>query len=159
MSLGHLWFSPNTNVALYIIMNANQTSYKLAILHMHILGPCFLNPFTLRAAKRGRTILEIFPFQKQFFENISMRNVDQKTNNKSPSNILWNFASFPSHFQKYESSRRYFERNSWVWMGLTGVKLNALWGYDILAGRVDTLNIESPVLMYQTEWYRDVVLR
>ena len=29
-----------------------------------------LNPFTLRAAKRGLTILDIFPLQKHFFENI-----------------------------------------------------------------------------------------
>ena len=28
------------------------------------------NPFTLRAAKRGLTILEIFSLQKHFFENI-----------------------------------------------------------------------------------------
>ena len=28
------------------------------------------NPFTLRAAKRGLTILKIFPFQNHFFENI-----------------------------------------------------------------------------------------
>ena len=30
----------------------------------------FINPFTLRAAKRGLTILEIFPLQKHFLENI-----------------------------------------------------------------------------------------
>ena len=40
----------------------------------------YVNPFTLRAAKRGLTILGIFPLQKHFFENIWMRNVDQKTN-------------------------------------------------------------------------------
>ena len=30
----------------------------------------FVNPFTLIAAKRGLTILEIFSLQKHFFENI-----------------------------------------------------------------------------------------
>ena len=31
---------------------------------------CLFNPFTLGAAKRGLTILEIFSVQKHFFENI-----------------------------------------------------------------------------------------
>ena len=30
----------------------------------------YFNPFTLRAAKRGLTIFEIFSLQKHFFENI-----------------------------------------------------------------------------------------
>ena len=34
------------------------------------------NPFTLRVAKRGQKILEIFPLQKHIFGNISMRNVN-----------------------------------------------------------------------------------
>ena len=47
--------------------------------------PCLdLNPFTLRAAKRGLTILEIFSLQKHFFENIWRRNVDHTINNNSP---------------------------------------------------------------------------
>ena len=33
-------------------------------------GDISRNPFTLRAAKRGLTILEIFPLRKHFFENI-----------------------------------------------------------------------------------------
>ena len=68
----------------------------------------YFNPFTLRAAKRGLTILEIFSLQKHFFENIWRRNVDQKINNNSPWNSSQTFALFPSYFQKYESSRRYF---------------------------------------------------
>ena len=43
-----------------------------------------INPFTLRASKRGVTILEIFSLHKHFFENIGRRNVDQKINNNSP---------------------------------------------------------------------------
>ena len=66
-----------------------------------------VNPLTLRAAKRGLTNLEIFYLQKYFLENNQRRIVDQKVNNNSPSNILWNFASFTSYFRKYESSRRY----------------------------------------------------
>ena len=67
-----------------------------------------LNPFTLIAAKRGLMILEIFSLQKHFFKNIWRRNVDQKISNNSPWNISQTFALFPSYFQKYESSRRYF---------------------------------------------------
>ena len=67
-----------------------------------------LNPFTLRAAKRGLTILEILYLQKHFIENIWRRNVDHKPNKDSPSNILWFFALFKRYFQKYESSRRHF---------------------------------------------------
>ena len=76
-----------------------------------------INPFTLRAAKRGLTILEIFSLQKHFFENIWRRNVNQRLHNNSPSNILRTFALFPSYFQKYERSRRYFLEKLWVWMG------------------------------------------
>ena len=72
------------------------------------------NPFTLRAAKTCLTILMIFFKQKHFLENNWRRNYNRKPNNNSPSNILWNFASFPSYFQKYKSSRRYFLQ---VWMG------------------------------------------
>ena len=61
------------------------------------------NPLTLRAAKTGLTILE-----KRFLENSWSKNVKEKSNNNSPSNILWTFALFPSYFEKYESSRRYF---------------------------------------------------
>ena len=56
---------------------------------------------TLRAAKTGLAILEMFYLQKHFLENIWRRNVDQKSNNNSPSNILLTFALFPSYFQKY----------------------------------------------------------
>ena len=45
------------------------------------------NPLMLTAAKTGLTILEIFPFQKYYLENIWRRYVNQKSNNNSPSNI------------------------------------------------------------------------
>ena len=47
-----------------------------------------VNPLTLRPTKRGLTNLEIFYLQKYFLENNQRRNVDQKVNNNSPSNIL-----------------------------------------------------------------------
>ena len=81
---------------------------NLSSLHVTFSNFMHINPFALRAAKRGLTILEIFSLQKHFFENIWRRNVDQKINNNSPWNILPTFALFPSFFQKYESSRRYF---------------------------------------------------
>ena len=67
-----------------------------------------LNPLTLRSAKRGLMILEIFYLQKHFPENISRRNVVQKPNKNSSSNDLLTFALFKSYFQKNESSRRHF---------------------------------------------------
>ena len=67
-----------------------------------------INPFTLRAAETGLMILEIFYLQMQFLENLWRRNVYQKLHNNSGSNILWTLAQFPSYFQKYERSRRYF---------------------------------------------------
>ena len=39
-------------------------------------------------AKTGLTILDIFFYEKHFLENIWRRNVDQESNNNSPSNIL-----------------------------------------------------------------------
>ena len=50
--------------------------------------PWGVNPLTLRAAKTGLTILEIFLSQKRFLENSLCRNVKEKSNNNSPSNIL-----------------------------------------------------------------------
>ena len=47
-----------------------------------------VNPLPLRTAKTGLTILVIFFLQKHFSKNISKRNVNQKLNNNSPSNIL-----------------------------------------------------------------------
>ena len=43
-----------------------------------------------------------------FLENIWRRNVNQKSENNSTSNILWIFTLLPSYFQKSERSRRYF---------------------------------------------------
>ena len=76
-----------------------------------------INPFTLRAAKTGLTILIIYFKPKHFLENICKRNLHQTPNNNSSSNILWTFPSFQSYFQKYESSRRYFLEELWVRMG------------------------------------------
>ena len=52
-----------------------------------------------------------FPHISVFIKNIWRRNVYQNITNNSPSNILWEFALFPSYFQKYENSRRYFPAN------------------------------------------------
>ena len=84
--------------------------------HIHFILCSAVNPFTLRTAKRGLTILEIFYLQKHFLENIWRKNVDQKSENNSRSNILLTFAWFPSYFQKYESSRRNILENLWVLM-------------------------------------------
>ena len=49
------------------------------------------NPFILRAAKKGLTVLEIFYIKKHSKRNVdqkSKRNVDQKSNNNSPSNTF-----------------------------------------------------------------------
>ena len=70
--------------------------------------PMWINPLTLRAAKRGLVILEISNLQTHNLENIWKRNVDHNSNKNSPSNILWIFALFKRYFQMYESSRRHF---------------------------------------------------
>ena len=71
----------------------------------------------LTAAKTGLTILYIFFYQGIFLENIWRRNVNQSSNDNSPSNILITFALFPSYLQKYESSRLHFLEKLGVWMG------------------------------------------
>ena len=77
---------------------------------------CF-NPFTLRVAKTCMIILKIFHLRRHFFENIWRRNVHQKTNNNTLSNMLWTYAFFRSYFQNYESSRQYFLEKLWVLIG------------------------------------------
>ena len=67
-----------------------------------------VNPLTLRTAKTGLALLEIFIKQKHFWEKLWRRNVNQTPSNNSSPNILWTFALIPNHFQKYESSRRSF---------------------------------------------------
>ena len=47
-----------------------------------------VNPFTLRAAKTGLTMLEISFLKKLFLENILIKNVDHMTNNNSPSHVI-----------------------------------------------------------------------
>ena len=76
-----------------------------------------LNPFTIRAAKRGLLIWEIRTYKSIYFLKNRSRSVDLKPNNNSPSNILWTFSWFPSDFKKYESSRRYLLEKVWVLMG------------------------------------------
>ena len=113
---------------LLLYLNVAQTSYYIAQplqKNWNILpfkpfqywGYFYLNPFTLRAAKTGQTLLEIFYLQKHFLEKIWRRNVFHKPSNNSTSNILWSFALFASYFRKYESSRRHFPEELWVWMG------------------------------------------
>ena len=77
------------------------------------------NPFTLRAAKTGLAILEIFCLLRYFPGNIWRRDVDKKLNNNPPSNILWTFTLFLSYFQKYERSRRSFSRGTLSVNGLS----------------------------------------
>ena len=93
-----------------------QLSIRLIVPTLKLVNH-LINPLTLRAAKTGLTILEIFYLQKHFLESIWRRNVDQKPNNNSPTNIMLTFALFPSYFQMYEGSRRYFLEYLWVWMG------------------------------------------
>ena len=54
--------------------------------HCEIL--IYINSLTCRVAKTGLTILEIFLSQKRFLENSVSRNVEEKSKNNSPSNIL-----------------------------------------------------------------------
>ena len=60
---------------------------------MHIIINLFMpwyifNPFILKEAKTGLTILNIFFYQKHFLKNIWRRNVYHNFTNKSPSDIL-----------------------------------------------------------------------
>ena len=93
----------------------HSTQKKHAKVKLHIKGFCLksallsmpkINPLTLKPAKSGLTNLEIYYLRKHFPENKWRRNVHQKPNYNSPSNILWTFALFSSYFQKYKSSRR-----------------------------------------------------
>ena len=53
------------------MVNSRELSVMLVVqLHGAVDRGNMLNPFTLIAAKRGLTILEIFSLQKHFFENI-----------------------------------------------------------------------------------------
>ena len=57
-----------------------------------------LNPLTLRVAKTGLTILEIFYLQKHILENMSRGKVHQKPQNNPHSNILRRFPMIPKLF-------------------------------------------------------------
>ena len=59
----------------------------MLLLHSFVDFWLTFNPLTLRAAKTGLTILEIFNLQTHFFENIWRINVDRKPDKNSPSNI------------------------------------------------------------------------
>ena len=64
--------------------------YCVGLKHNRILSEQkkTINPFALRAAKRGLTILEIICLQKHFLKNILRGNVNQKPNKNSPSKFL-----------------------------------------------------------------------
>ena len=66
----------------------------------------YINPLIPTAAKSGLSILEVSYLQMHFLEHIWGRNVDRMPYNNCPWNILWAFALFQNHFQKYKSSRR-----------------------------------------------------
>ena len=126
---------PTTRIFCKIILNSKvtginiidpdntfwQKKWRSLEFHVQSTTPQFslysiLNQLTLRVAKTGLAILEIFYLQRYFLGNIWRRNVDHKPNNNPPSNILWTFALFLSYFQKYERSSRSFSRgilNSW----------------------------------------------
>ena len=61
---------------------------------LRVMQYWWFNPLTLRVAKTGLVIMELFYLPKHFLEIIWRRNVKQKPNNNSPSNILWIFAVF-----------------------------------------------------------------
>ena len=104
-----------------------EISLKLTSLIMNIVIDYFtdksvvINQFTLWAAKTDLRILEILHRQKFYLKRIWGRKVNQKPKYNSPSNILWTFALFPSYFQNYESSRRYFPEKLMSVNGLRSV--------------------------------------
>ena len=73
--------------ALKMMLGCEQARKIIKQLAQKRLG-VFLNLFARREAKTGLTILDIFFVQKFFLENISKRNVNNKPNNNSTSNIL-----------------------------------------------------------------------
>ena len=85
------------------------------MLNSEVSSACHLTPFTLREAKRGLTILKIFPLQKHFFEKYFEREILIR---RQTTNLLQIFCEIPLRsqviFKSKKSSRRYFERNSWV---------------------------------------------
>ena len=99
--------SPSNILWIEILFQSYLQKWPRSRWHLSRRSPG-LNLITLRAAKTGLTILEIFYFRSHFLENIWRRNVDPKSNNNSPSISLRTFALFPSYFQKHESSRWYF---------------------------------------------------
>ena len=126
-----MWF-----ISLSFVIKAKSMQVKLLIIplgqnygsvhdisHIQRQHGWDFNPFTLKAAKTGPTILQTFSNKSIFLENIWRRNVNQKPNNNSPTNILWTFPWFLSYFQKYESSRWYFRE---VTLSVNGLNFEVL---------------------------------
>ena len=103
----HSWKIPSLSNNLYWKLISPRTFSTLS--HWHSERP-----------KQAWLFCWYFPHKSIFIKNIWRRNVYQNITNNSPSNILWEFALFPSNFQKYENSRRYFP-GEWVifWTVLT----------------------------------------
>ena len=68
----------------------------------------WLNPFMPVVPKKDLTILVITLSQSHVLVNIWKRNAPQSLSYNSRSNILWIYAYFQSHFQKYHWSRQHF---------------------------------------------------
>ena len=93
-------FHPQTGV--------DKVWIKIIYIHIentsYIFGVAKLSNQTLTHShsekpKEAWRFCKYFPYKGIFFENVWRRNIYLKKNNKSPSNILWNFASFPVIFK------------------------------------------------------------
>ena len=104
----HAWCQSYFSKVIFIYVTEISRSewVKVVLTHWHSERP-----------KQAWPLCWYFPHKSVFIKNIWRRIVYQNITNNSPSNILWKFALFPSYFQKYENSRRYFPGELWVWMG------------------------------------------
>ena len=92
--------------------------YRLFSANPGIIGTAhYLTHYHSERPKPAWLFYIYFYLQKHFPENIWKRNVNQKQTTNSPSNILLTFALYSSYFQKYKTSRRYFPKYLWVWIG------------------------------------------
>ena len=97
-------YSINTNMTgfiyfskIFVLRTKVASALELCLTHWHSERP-----------KHAWLFCWYFPHKSVFIKNIWRRNVYQNITNNSPSNISWEFALFPSYFQKYENGRQYF---------------------------------------------------